>query len=395
MKRLILGLVAATFSLTVMPSAQAASTPSPGAVFNSPQGTTTAKYRIAEHILDAVDASPRGSVIHIVSYLMDYPNAVTRLVAARNRGVGIQIVFDGDVETPQSANLAARFNRDNLPPVGSRPTPGPDNSFVYFCQGSCRGGGRGNMHTKFYLFSQSGAASDVVMVGSANLNKGGAVGGWNDMYTVVGRSVLYQRFVGVFNEMSEDTANDHDPASDFTVGRYRSRFFPRTDVTHATDPVIQDLADVGCRTPAGRNGRTLINISMFRISDTRGRYIVDRLLRLARDGCDVNIIYGAPSREMATYLKPFARRGLIRLYDSRWDRDRDGVPELRTHEKYMLINGRVGNDPEAHIVHNGSMNWGVGSLTAGDELLFTIYSTAWTSYYDNWNFVRSQSRRVL
>jgi phosphatidylserine/phosphatidylglycerophosphate/cardiolipin synthase-like enzyme len=381
--------------MTVTPSAQAAYSPAPGAVFNSPQGTATAKYRIASHILRAVDNAPRGSTIHIVSYLMDYSTAVTKLVAARNRGVGVQIVFDGDVATTQSRTLASRFNADNLPPVGSRPTPGPDNSFVYFCQGSCRGGGRGNMHTKFYLFSKTGVASDVVMVGSANLNKGGAVGGWNDMYTVVGRPDLFTRYVKVFNEMSEDTANDHDPASDFTVGRYRSRFYPRTDVTHATDPVILDLSQVGCRTPAGRNGRTLINISMFRISDTRGRYIVDRLLNLARQGCDVNIIYGAPSRDIVAYLKPFARRGLIRLYDSRWDRNRDGVPELRTHEKYMLINGRIGSDPSAAVVHNGSMNWGIGSLTAGDELLFTIYSTAWTSYYANWNFVRSQSRRVL
>ena len=39
------------------------------------------------------------------------------------------------------------------------------------------------MHSKFYLFSRTGASQHVVMVSSSNLNRGGAVLGWNDMYT--------------------------------------------------------------------------------------------------------------------------------------------------------------------------------------------------------------------
>ena len=55
-------------------------------------------------------------------------------------------------------------------------TWGTDKSYAKKCDGSCRGGG-GNMHSKFYAFSHTGTAHNVVIVSSSNLNFGGAHAG--------------------------------------------------------------------------------------------------------------------------------------------------------------------------------------------------------------------------
>lgn len=389
-RRWVLGIVAAVLSIAITPVAYAQYSPTPGATFNNPEGTTAARYRILNHVIAAIAHTPPGATMLITSYLFDSDPATEALIAAHDRGVAVQVVFDGGISTAPSHRLASALNADN-PAAGIAPRGGDDNSFVVFCRGSCRSDG-GHMHTKFYLFSATGVASNVLMVSSSNLNDGGANLGWNDLYTEVGSQAIYDRYAAVHNEMADDTSRDGDPVIDFLDGPYRSRFLPMKEAVESTDPVMQDLSQVGC---TSASGHTLINVSMFRVADTRGRYIVDRLLRLARHGCDVNIIYGAPSIILAHYLRNYAHRGLIDLWDSRWDRNDDGFSEKRTHEKYMLIKGQVGSDSSAYRVWNGSSNWGKGSLTTGDELLFSINDrSAWSQYYANWNDVKNDSRSM-
>ena len=83
---------------------------------------------------------------------------------------------------------------------------------------------------------------------------------------------------------------------------------------------------------------------MFYWKGRRGNYLADKLLSLARDGCQVSVVYGGPSIEMATRLRAAAGRSLIRLYDTRWDRNDDGFNEVRTHAKYVLVRGSYGKD---------------------------------------------------
>ena len=63
-------------------------------------------------------------------------------------------------------------------------------SYAKTCIQSCRGA-RGAAHAKFYLFSKTGKAKNVVMSGSANLTVAGAVNQWNDMYTWVDNRKLF------------------------------------------------------------------------------------------------------------------------------------------------------------------------------------------------------------
>lgn len=387
--------------LAVAPTAGAWE-PAGGATFNNPKGDKAARWKIVRTVDRAVRSSPRGSVLMFSTFLMDSKPSADALLNAHGRGVRVQLVMDGDdANTRQARRLKRRLNRDNRPRLtgtyddGIPKKWGPDRSFVVFCQGSCRGGQHNN-HTKFYAFSRTGTARDVVMVSSSNLNKGGAVRGWNDLYVVKDHVSMFKKYAGIHHEMAQDTPRDGDRYRQYVTGRYTSRFYPKPS---GGDPVLQDLEKVRCKGAtggAGRDGRTAINVSMFAWNNDRGMAIARKLVRLDRLGCDVSIIYGAPSAAVRDYLRTSARNGVVKLWDSRFDRDGDGLFDLRTHEKYMLINGSYGGDRSAWRVHTGSQNWGRGTLRGGDENTLNIVSRrAYGQYIRHWDHIaRYGARRI-
>jgi phosphatidylserine/phosphatidylglycerophosphate/cardiolipin synthase-like enzyme len=329
-------------------------------------------------------------------FLMDGKPSADMLINARKRGVKVQLVLDGnDARSAMARRMARVFNRDNRP---AQPIPerwGRDGSFVVFCKGSCRGAGPHNNHTKFYSFTRTGSAANVVMVSSSNLNAGGAVRGWNDLWIAKGRPRMTAQYADIHREMSRDApaGNRYRQLAD---GGLISRFYPKPK---GGDPVMMDLNKVRCRGVAGgagRDGRTAINVDMFAWNGDRGMNIARKLIRLDRDGCHVSIIYGAPSKQVRLLLSASARRGGVKLWDSRFDRNRDGVYDIRTHGKYMLINGHYGSDRSAWRVHTGSQNWGRGTLRGGDENTLTVVSRgAYGRYINHWDLIaRGYSRSI-
>jgi len=394
--RLVVLLMSTLLTTTLAASTATASTPVAGPIFNNPEGTTAAKFRLQTHVENAIRSTGRGEKILISTYLMDRRQSADALVAARKRGVSVQVVLDDEIDTGQSRRLQRVLNRDN----GKAGLQwGPDDSFAIQCAGSCRGGGAGkNMHSKFYAFSRTGSANNVVMVSSANLNQGGATLGWNDLYTMVGQPAIYAKYKQIHEEMARDRV-DGDPYVVQRVGRFESQFFPKRSASRPTDPTNQALSRVRCHGAdggAGRGGRTEINISMFWWSGERGVYLAKRLLQLDREGCIVSVLYGAPSNEVAAILRKSAWNGGITLYDSRSDRDGDGMVDLRVHTKYMLINGNYAGDGSSWQVFTGSQNWVKGSLTGGDEVTLQVTSRpAYARYMDNWNYVRVHGARKI
>ena len=267
---------------------------------------------------------------------------------------------------------------------------GTDRSYVKKCNGSCRGAG-GNMHSKFFLFSKNGKTRDIVMVSSSNLNRGGALLGWNDMYTIADRTRSYNQFVRIHRLMTNDRRAGGRKV-EVRDGPYLSRFFPMRHANRRNDPTMVDLRKVSCRSS---KGRTAINVSMFYWKGPRGNYIASKLLNLARKGCRVSIIYGAPSVQIAERLRNAARARLINLYDSRWDMNGDGYNEVRVHSKYILIKGRYGDNRMTRRVLTGSQNWVQGSLSRGDETTLNISrKKAYRQYIKHWKAVKNHSRRL-
>ena len=370
--------------------------PSEGPLFNNPKGTDSAKYRVVLRVEKAIRNARRGSTVLISTYLLDRKPAVDALVGAKRRGVRVRVVMDGGIDSGPARRLKFVLNRDN----GRQGLRwGPDGSFAVQCVGSCRGGGENQaMHAKFYAFSHTGTARNVVMVSSGNINRAGATLGYNDLFTMRGVPRTFATYKRVHDEMSLDRV-DGDPYVVWREDRFESRVFPRRGASRATDPTYQALSRVHCAGAtggAGRGGRTALHVSMFHWQGERGMYLARRLLALHRDGCVVRVIYGAPSDEVSALLRDSAWRGGIDLYDSREDRNEDGQVDLRVHSKYLLINGHYGTDRSSWRVLTGSQNWSDGSLTGGDENTLHVNSRpAYARYLDNWNFVREHGTRKI
>lgn len=389
--------LAMVFTMGISPAS--AYEPPHGAVFNVPRpwGGTAAKYRIVRTVERAINktrpvATDRHPVILISSFLFDRKQSADALINARNRHVSVRVILDGDVDNRQERRLARVLNRDNVGRLSSNPASwGRDGSYVKKCRGSCRGGG-GNMHSKFYAFSHTGTTRNVVMVSSSNLNKGGAVAGWNDLYIIKRRPRTFAEFTKIHQEMVDDVRAGADKV-EFVDGPFTSRFFPMDNASKANDPTLDDLDHIRCK--GGDWGRTQINISMFYWAGKRGTYLAQKLLGLARAGCRVSIIYGAPSKDIRLLLSKYARRHLINLYDSRKDLNGNGTYDVRTHGKYVLIKGRYRGDRHARVVMTGSQNWVGGSLSKGDEVTLNVkLASAYHKYVVNWGVIRKHSRRI-
>jgi phosphatidylserine/phosphatidylglycerophosphate/cardiolipin synthase-like enzyme len=406
--------------------------PAEQATFNVPRpwGSAGQRSAIIGKVEQAINHTPAGETILIATYLFDRVSSVDALINACRRGVSVRVILDGRIVSGQSRRLVAALNGDNVTPkrsggwtkprtgkcgrpfASNRATQlstdqavtssvddpsaaltswGKDRSYVKNCSGSCRGNGA-NMHAKFYAFSRTGTARDVVIISSSNLNEGGASRGWNDMYTVKDRPKTYDLYLSVHREMMDDDEGDDRGQKEVVDGKYTTRIFPWPGVRRRDDPVMRDLNKVGCR---GARGRTLVHVSMFFWKGDRGNDIATKLLNLARNGCQVSIIYGAPSRNIADRLRAPARAGLISLYDSRWWLDEDEEVDVRTHHKYVLVNGRYGSQAQSWQVMTSTANWVDGSLRRCDENSLNIASaSAWRAYKANWDDVRSHSRRV-
>ena len=421
-------------SLAWAPSAQSYE-PNEGALFNVPRpwGSAAEKERLVTHVEKAIQETPGstegqpGGIILISTFLLDRDQSVDALIAACRRGVSVRVILDEDIDNRNSERIIKALNGDNpVRPDGSprNPETGPcgrdlaaepgvqaltdsqaraslaaptddsvtwgvDRSYAKECTGSCRGAG-GNMHSKFYAFSQTGTADNVVIVSSSNLNKGGMALGWNDMYTMTGRPETFEEYRGIHREMTDDDRAD-DALREFQDGPFTHRFFPMRHASRSNDPTLNDLNRIGCRSALGR---TEVHVSQFYWAKDRGIYLANKLLGLARAGCRVSIIHAAVGASVLSRLRDAARRHLISLYDSRWDFNHNGEKEIRAHTKYVLVKGQFGNDNAAHMVMTGTQNWVDGSLSRGDENTLNIaLSSAWHDYVQNWNDIRSHSRK--
>lgn len=417
------------------------------------------KIEAAIRAVPAQSAEYPNPVIHISTYFLDRRSASNELIAACKRGVSVRVILDSGIKDKPATDLIAALNADNdvnadgvpdkgasvgpcntklVPPPTETPTPDPgarqaapddeplvdleglpeaidadamssqalqrsvsepderkitwgsDGSYVKRCYGSCRGGG-GAMHAKFFLFSASGSARDVSMVSSSNINIGGAVRGWNDLVTYTGRPALRQYFARMHREMTEDVRNNGQ-LEQFTDGDTTVRFFPMRNATKSTDPTLQDLNKIKC---SSAFGRTQVKVSMFYWAHTRGLYLADKVIALGRAGCSVQVIYGAPGKDVQNKLMAAAKRGTISLWDSRYKKLPAGDYQTRTHGKFFTVKGTYNGNSRAYLTVTGSQNWAGSSLSAGDEVTLNIAgASTHNAFVGNWGRIKSHSRRI-
>lgn len=356
--------------------------PVEGVKFNVARSTPEAERRLEVQIIEAINHARPLTYIKMSMFSFDRLEVARALIAARNRKVNIQVIVNGH-EFPRAQQMLKKR-------LGSDRTR---RNFFYQCKSSCRGQGDVN-HSKFILFSQTGIARDVVMIGSLNMKLNGIKNQFNDLVTLNGRTALYDTLDKVFGQMARDRLAK--PA--FIKQAYGDKFllyvmpFPRdaaatkaTQYTRNRDPIIELLAPVRCIGADTRSGRTVIRVNMHAWDGERGLMLARRFMELHKAGCDVKIQVGFIASGIRRVFATPNKYGDMPVRSTGYDTDEDDEIDLYSHQKVLLIRGRYGEEKAKTISVTGSSNYQNGGQY-GDELIFAMYSPGlYKQYITNWD----------
>lgn len=352
--------------------AHAAFTPAPGPAFNNPWGKMAAKERLLVKIRKTIRSTPSGAKIRIAVYSNDRKDIADALINAHERGVRVQMLLNGHAVSRQTERLQRRLGTDVS-----------KGSFLRICTYSCRGK-RGNLHSKFFLFTRAGEARHVVMFGSTNLMGYGAKVQWNDLHTEVNRKALHGFFVRIFDEMKRDRAVAN-PFTRASVGDFDINVYPRYDKTKERDRMLLNLERIRCTGASGPSGirnRTLVLINMFGWNGTRGVYLARKIAAHSRNGCVVRVLNSRAGGKVTHIL----RSNGVQIKSPDFDRNGNGKVDVFTHLKYLAVSGNYARKPSWHV-WTGSQNWSDRSLN-GDEITVHVPRRGvFAKYRENFMFM--------
>jgi hypothetical protein len=399
---------APTKSPTAAPTTKKSWMPDLGPAFNNPLGTQKQKYVVNTRILKAVEHAKTGSTIRFATYSFDREDVTKALWKAhKKRHVNVQVVVNHNVITPNEKWLQRRIGKNTK-----------KSSFFHICKGSCRGHG-GNEHGKIYSFSKTGGASDLIIESSGNLTSGAAAGQWNDVYSIMGNTKLFNTWTKVFNQLKADkpvkkrTIQYKSKQLDVRWHRLNTAAMARPIASKDSvstvsarkkkkkkkgggDPVLQRLNNVSCNTSAAHGdgkGHTVIRIIMYAWFGDRSIPIAHKVAALKKAGCNVEAILTEPGGSTVSIL----RAAGVPMRDAAWNYGEkmatDGSkmvwgPRLYCHLKWMLISGKYAHK-NRDVVFAGSENWS-GISFSNDEVTLQLtgadYYRAYLGQFNHmWN----------
>jgi len=376
-------------------------TPRYGAKFNNPYGRRASRGRLIHDVVRTIDSSPgyvrprtaSGAKVPCPSNSRFYPSRirislysianrtfVDALIRAHRRCVSVQLLMNNHLDATTSPSWGAL-----LKALGNDRSK---RSWTRRCVGGCRG--HAVLHSKFYLFSRAGSASNVVMVGSSNMTSNAVRVQYNDLFTATGSSTLFGQYATIFNQMKHDRVVAN-PLRVYRVGRYTSTFYPFPGATARTDRTMAALNSIRCSGArgAGIKGHSVLYINMHSWHGTRGRYLAQRVRTMYNRGCYVRILYSFMGHGTFAYLTHgTGPRMVVRrvLFPGR----RGLVAAKYSHMKMFAASGRIGSDRSAWVTWTGSNNWADRSIH-GDEVTLRISSySVYRSYVAHWKAMRER-----
>lgn len=373
----------ATSSKTVSRATSVASTwsPAPGPTFNNPVGQKWKRWVIFNKLMRTIEHAQRGSEIDVASWNILTKRGVTDLINAAKRGVRVRAIMDS-INTKQINNRQFPRLRRGLAATNSG-KPSNRRSYAILCSHACRGR-HGQSHSKFFLFSHTGAAHDVVIEGGANLTTAAATNQWDEIYTLDGHTAIYNMYHQMFNQMwARKPVFPGYRSRSFMGGLYNEIFFPMSKI----DPVLVRLRQVKCHGATGgygSHGRTVVRASPDVIRGSRGMAIAKQLQKLYGQGCDVQMIYTVMSHDIYHQIHGVrTKRGYLPVRHLVQDKNGDGIFDNYFHIKVLTVNGKYANNPHTRFVLQGSSNWS-GGATADDEQIGVFHLSGVTLQYQKW-----------
>jgi phosphatidylserine/phosphatidylglycerophosphate/cardiolipin synthase-like enzyme len=383
MCRPLLGLVCLAALTVTLPSRATAAAPTTQAVFNNPVGTAAQQQAIQNRLVELIDGAPAGSTIRMAMFYATDPTIPNALVAARGRGVNVQAIFDdAELENDTIYSILSAGLGTNL----------SASSWLLVCPA-----GRGCIgnrtlgsveslnHNKFFLFSSTGGASNVVVQSTANLHTGrDGLRGWNAALVLVGNTAIYQAYVGYFEDLKARVVNNNyydTGRPPLASGDAKVHFYPRHESNGqpyndpSEDTIMTVLNHIQCKgnsvvgTQDGTH-RTIIRVNMTIFSRA---YLASKLWDLDNQGCYVEVVMRynpSASAEVSSM------RALLKSTSSSYDGPAVKyyclTDSVWTHAKYLQVEGKYYGVPDRTITWIGSHNWSYNSLRQADEVLLQL-----------------------
>ena len=366
-----------------------------GTYFSFPNRTAGSRVNIRNRVLNTVMSTWGGrrtsigqpvagnGTIRMATWSFNDMTMARALVAARNRGVSVQVVAASTANLESASWTWLKRQLGAARYVPGHPETTESQSFARQCRGACRGRG-GTPHSKYFLFDNVGSSHlrNIVVQTSMNLTTFAFQGQWNQAQAMRSAPV-YSHYLGIFKQVRLGV-----PVSGayrrWTAGNVTDMFFPRPGTSAASDPVMQALNRTRCLGAATGSGRTRIRVIQYAMYDTRGVWLAKKLRRLWNSGCDVAIIYSVSTRSVMGILRSRSGRGAIPVRQS-VTTNRKGVIQKYNHSKWMSISGNWGGSRSARVSLSGSANWSNAAF-GNDEQMQQINSSTATRAYEA-NFV--------
>ncbi|MEW2573194.1 phospholipase D-like domain-containing protein [Streptomyces sp. NPDC047070] len=365
---------------TTAGTAQAVDNPTwtEGPIFNDPLGTTDQQYAIRARLIELTNSALPGSTIKVAVYHVWEAGVVDALVAAKNRGVRVQVLLDESSISDRPTNTAYGTLASGL---GTDRTKG---SYVSTCpeSKSCLGDpqfGQSIMHNKFWLFSAVKGATNVVVETTSNSTPSAHTRFFNDALLLPNNPTMYDAYADYFDTM---VAQDWESWNYRTVsnGLYKAYFFPRAGNTRATDSVYSILNNVTCKykDTAGVTQSTKVRVAIFKITRLA---IAEKLVDLKKAGCSVSIVYAESDSAKSsggakgTWEKLHTTGGpTVRCYNDDRDPLNPGkklVTPYIIHSKYILVDGMY-DGVKNKVSFTGSGNYTGPALRENDESIVKV-----------------------
>jgi hypothetical protein len=434
--------------------------PRTGAFFNDPTSARTADHQaVVDAMINLICSTspPTDGVptsIDLAMYI-DESEAVTNalLWAQQYRSAVVHVALDGsnseiltstgDTEPnpayddlvaglppgsvvlcgPNAGTVPAPPDGDSRQPVRSSRGLDPSGPTTYVGTGCA---GDNILHDKLLLVSSVDNLGDsAVLTTSQNLSTHAVASAFNNGLQLVGNSAVYDATRSYFAQLMTNT-RDPQLGEDFDAGPFKtsagratftayprnaSDVFPvdntyNADNDRTSDAIADLLSHVSCAAPgrhagnhSGGTPRTTVRIAVY--SYGLRDLVTSRLARLARAGCDVQVIYTSMAGATRTAL---INNGIspMKLSDSTYPLPGGRTGRIFVHDKYLLISGAM--TEAGHVIRNqdivqtGSENLTELGLHHNDDQTIRIQRTAtgdpsdvalYTAYRANWSRLRA------
>lgn len=324
-----------------------------GPLTNDPKGGSSEARAVVDRQNRALAGTEVGATVRLVTAKLDDQSLTDQLVAARNRGVNVQVVLGSGAATGQESVLAAQLGGDVTQP-----------SFLRRCAGGCLGDSRSTL-SNFLLVDRTQGTTALSLVSSGPFVRRGT-----RVYGDVYRSsddTLFAAYAGLFARFAADSPA---PGSARTVGAgaHQIQLYPTVK-----DPVARALGRVKCTNAKGlsvKNKRTNVRVAVTSWSGARGKKIAERLVALDRQGCSVEVLTGT---KVNAKVKGLLKQGEV----SR----RAG----KVGQNLLVVDGRLGKKNRSSTAWTGGPAWTERALKSDGTTLVVERPAAVEGYLAGFN----------